>query len=207
MEATIKKFLKQLRLRESLMSTVLGLVVVVVAGTLLFSYFTKKSTTNLEDLDQEKIDLETVEPVKPGEVQEGEKPQGLPTTHNVAKGETLWKIAETYYGSGYNFVDIVKENSLKSANVIEIGQELRIPDVQAKKQTISGVEQKITVVSAQTITADTHTVSPNDSLWSIAVRAYGDGFQWTKIYQANKEKIGTDPNRIEKGTELTIPRG
>lgn len=206
MEATIKKFLKQLRLRESLMSTVLGLVVVVVAGTLLFNYFTKKSTTNLENFDQEKIDLETVEPVKPGEVQEGEKPQGLPTTHNVVKGEALWKIAETYYGSGYNFVDIAKENKLKSANVIEIGQELRIPDVQAKKQTISGVEQKITVVSAQTITADTHTVLPNDSLWSIAVRAYGDGFQWTKVYQANKDKIGTDPNRIEKGVELAIPR-
>lgn len=187
------------------MSTFLGVVVIVVTGALLYNFFSKKPTTNLENLN--KTEELAAEPIKPGEIKEGEKSHGLPATHKVVKGETLWKIAETYYGSGYNFVDIVKENHLKNANVIEVNQELNIPDVLAKKQTLSETKVSVTVVSSQTISEKTYTIAPNDTLWSIAVRAYGDGYQWPKLYQANKDKIGTNPSRIEKGMELAIPRG
>jgi LysM repeat protein len=50
-----------------------------------------------------------------------------------------------------------------------------------------------------------YTVKAGDTLPSIAVAVYGDSTQWIKIYDANKEVIGNDPNVLQPGTQLTIP--
>ncbi len=49
--------------------------------------------------------------------------------HEVEKGDTLWKIAEKYYGDGNLYKDIFEANKdiLKDPNMIKIGQKLRIP--------------------------------------------------------------------------------
>lgn len=49
--------------------------------------------------------------------------------HEVKKGETLWKIAVTYYGDGSLYTKIFEANSdrLKDPNMIKVGQKLRIP--------------------------------------------------------------------------------
>ena len=49
--------------------------------------------------------------------------------HEVKKGETLWKIAEQYYGDGNLYQKIFEANrdTLKDPNRINIGQRLRIP--------------------------------------------------------------------------------
>lgn len=49
-----------------------------------------------------------------------------------------------------------------------------------------------------------YTVKSGDSLWAIAKRYYGDGSQYNKIYEANKDKI-KNPNLIYAGQTLTIP--
>jgi len=47
----------------------------------------------------------------------------------VKKGETLWKIAEQYYGDGALYPKIFEANRdiLKDPDRINIGQKLRIP--------------------------------------------------------------------------------
>ena len=49
--------------------------------------------------------------------------------HEVKKGETLWKIAEQYYGDGNLYTKIFEANrdTIKNPNLIQIGQRLRIP--------------------------------------------------------------------------------
>jgi nucleoid-associated protein YgaU len=49
--------------------------------------------------------------------------------HEVVSGETLWKIAERYYGDGNLYKTIFEANQdiLKDPNVIKVGQKLRIP--------------------------------------------------------------------------------
>lgn len=53
-----------------------------------------------------------------------------------------------------------------------------------------------------------YTVKRNESLWEIAARRdiYGNGFKWRTIYNANKKKIGKNPNRVRPGMKLVIPR-
>lgn len=50
----------------------------------------------------------------------------------------------------------------------------------------------------------TYTVKKGDCLWNIAKKFYGNGAQYTKIYNANKSKI-KNPNLIYVGQVLVIP--
>ncbi|MBM7172939.1 LysM peptidoglycan-binding domain-containing protein [Streptomyces sp. G44] len=49
-----------------------------------------------------------------------------------------------------------------------------------------------------------YVIRSGDTLSSIA-RRYGIGGGWKALYQANREAIGSDPDRIRAGTELVIP--
>lgn len=53
-------------------------------------------------------------------------------------------------------------------------------------------------------TQQTYTMKPGDTLYTLARRFYGDGKLWTKIHEANKDKI-RDVYDIPIGTVLTIP--
>jgi nucleoid-associated protein YgaU len=119
-------------------------------------------------------------------------------THQVKKGENLWKIAEKYYTSGYNWVDIAKANDLPDASLIEAGQELVIPDVSAVET--KPVANKTTLTA---ISGEAYTVEKGDNLWAIAIRAYGDGYKWVEIAQENSL---SNPNLIHSGNTLSIPR-
>jgi hypothetical protein len=49
-----------------------------------------------------------------------------------------------------------------------------------------------------------HVVQPGDTLWAIAKKYYGNGNQYPKIVNANKDKI-KNPNLIYPGQKLVIP--
>lgn len=53
-------------------------------------------------------------------------------------------------------------------------------------------------------TAKTYTVKAGDSLWAIAAKYYGKGAEYSKIYNANTDKI-SNPNLIYPGQVLTLP--
>lgn len=53
---------------------------------------------------------------------------------------------------------------------------------------------------------DTYTVKSGDSLSKIARNYYGDAMKWTKIYDANKDVIGNNPDMIHPGQTLKIPK-
>jgi nucleoid-associated protein YgaU len=51
----------------------------------------------------------------------------------------------------------------------------------------------------------TYEVKSGDSLSKIAQREYGDAQKWRRIYDANRELIGDDPDLIHPGQNLKIP--
>jgi len=160
---------------------VLGALVIFIVGILIVNYFKDKKSETLPEA------LTTVNQIEVG------------SSHTVVKGETLWSIAENAYGSGYNWTDIMKGNSLKT-ETIEVGQKLDIPNVAPKMPTST----KVTTVSpAGTISTSSYVVVKGDNLWSIAVRTYGDGYKWVEIAKANKLK---NPDLIYPGNVLVLPR-
>ena len=146
----------------------------------------------------------------------------------VKQGDTLWAIAEKEYKSGYNWVDIARVNKLSNPDAIEVGSKLTLPKVQSQVTTVTKVVAKATVMTpdeqnnktsrkvelnkaamkqapsqTQKITGSIYTVVRGDNLWTISVRAYGDGYQWVKIAKANKL---VNPNVIHRGNKFIIPR-
>jgi nucleoid-associated protein YgaU len=190
-KASLKKLLKNLKLNESTISMILGALVILVVGALIFNYFRGVQKPPAEEV------------VKPEQIklveEEGKMiPENLPTTYQVKVGDDLWKIAENFYGSGYNWVDIAKENNLANANLIYVDQKLTIPRTAVIKPVVV-----TTTAFGPTIEGSQYVVQKGDHLWGIAVRAYGDGFQWTKIAEVNKI---ANPNIINQGQVLTLPR-
>lgn len=51
----------------------------------------------------------------------------------------------------------------------------------------------------------THRVNAADTLATIAKQYYGNQGLWQLIYEANRDRIGADPNAIPVGAELVIP--
>jgi len=47
--------------------------------------------------------------------------------HTVVKGDTLWAIAQRYYGNGSRYPEIAKANNISNPNIINVGQKLLIP--------------------------------------------------------------------------------
>ena len=58
--------------------------------------------------------------------------------------------------------------------------------------------------SSDTGSGGTYTVKSGDCLWSIAKQYYGNGAEYPKIYEANKDKIKAN-YIIYAGQVLTIP--
>jgi nucleoid-associated protein YgaU len=60
------------------------------------------------------------------------------------------------------------------------------------------------VSRASAVPAD-YVVQPGDTLRSIAQDAYGDAAQWPRIYDANRDVIGNNPDALYAGMRLRIP--
>ncbi|HCR92384.1 hypothetical protein A2875_00085 [Candidatus Gottesmanbacteria bacterium RIFCSPHIGHO2_01_FULL_46_14] len=187
-----KQIQKRLQSPDSFVSLILGVAVVLVVGTLIYNYFTNRAGQTAKEQEQQ----------KQGQI-------SLPTTHTVAQGETLWMIAEKYYGSGYNWSDVAGANNLSSADDIEVGQTLTIPvatpmitqtETQAPTPTMGAIGSTATETPAAT--AKTYTVVRGDSLWNIAVAQYGDGYKWVEIAKANNL---ANPNLIHAGNVFVLP--
>ena len=171
----LKSILKSLKLNESSISMILGAIIIVVVGVLVVNYFKDRGST-IPGLSEENVGK----------------------THTVVAGETLWSIAEKYYGSGFNWVDISNANNLDNPGAIEAGQKLTIPDVTPKLTTAVKEASDTDVISGAT-----YEVVKGDNLWNIAVRAYGDGYRWVEIARENNL---VNPDLIHAGNILVLPR-
>ncbi len=83
-------------------------------------------------------------------------------------------------------------------------EEVMIPADQASLYQDKTIEEKQEVESAVKVSTKEYTIQKGDTLWAIAAKEYGDGRQWKRIYEFNKDVIA-NPNRPKKGTKIEIP--
>ncbi len=170
---------------EEMVSMFLGLVIVMVVFGLVVNFFQKRKGSVSVPGAETTAEAEGAES-KDQVVAGGE-------VYTVEAGDNLWKIAEKHYNSGYKWVEITKENNLENPGLLAVGQELKLPEL-----TIEAGE-------IMTIEGDSYVVERGDNLWEIAIRAYGDGYAWTKIWEANRNVLN-DPDLLEIGMSLVLPR-
>ena len=66
-------------------------------------------------------------------------------------------------------------------------------------------DNKEEVASDPGISGDLYTVVQGDCLWNIAKARYGSGIDYIKIYEANRDVIGDNPDLIYPGTVFVLP--
>lgn len=118
-------------------------------------------------------------------------------TYTVARGDSLWKIADAHLGSGSRYPEIVALNPAvlgDDPDFLAPGTVLRVP---APAQTPEDTE--------------TYVVQPGDTLAEIADKELDDADRYPEIYNASIETLQpdgahlTDPDVIRPGWTLTIP--
>ncbi|HKC14864.1 MAG TPA: LysM peptidoglycan-binding domain-containing protein [Patescibacteria group bacterium] len=172
---------------ESYISLILGILVVLVASILVFTFSKNRTYDRINTAVSTYQELTTSD-----QHQENSK-----KTYEVKSGDSLWAIAEKVYGSGYNWVDIASANKLKNPGAINAGDSLTIPEV---KKIV--VENSSAQNSTTSITDSSYTIQSGDNLWDIAVRRYGDGYKWPEIARLNNVP---NPNLIYSGNTLKLP--
>ena len=164
---------------------VLGILVIIIVGSLVIRYLKADRGTIPQELLNQPNSIEV-----------------LSKTHKVQKGESLWVIAKNYYGDGFKWVDIATENKIANASIIEVDQELIIPNLDEQTQQ-NDITTTVSDVQVSSTESQQYTIEKGDSLWKIAVKVYGDGYKWVEI--AKENKIIT-PNIIHSGNILVLPR-
>jgi len=187
-----KNFFSLIKWDESYVSLLIGvIVVIVIAGLGIFFVRSQKTTQTSSTQFNPSLQIQEDKNVKKDNNQK---------TYTVKPGENLWSISENFYKSGYNWVDIAKANNLENPGIIFTGNKLTIPKIETKTITVS-IQQK--QETNKSIAGNSYTIEKGDSIWDIAVRAYGDGYSWTRIAQANSLE---NPDLIFSGNVLKIPR-
>lgn len=98
-----------------------------------------------------------------------------------------------------------REEQLPQIDPAELQATAPAPAMTAETPTVE-VEKPVPAVPAvpaQT-SGETYTMKRGDTLYSLAKRFYGDGKLWTRIADANKDKV-RDVTGIPVGTVLAIP--
>lgn len=193
---------KEVQSNQSKLSLVLGALIVLVVGILIFNYFNKNKAS--------------LGPAQQTQQQEDVSADKLPGKYTVKEGDTLFTIAEKYYQDGNKFTEIAKVNNMGNVDMVVAGQVLEIPKLEVEVSTSPSPSPEIsstptatgtgggnTTIWGSRIEENTYTIQEGDWLSKIAGRAYGDVYSFQKIAQANNI---VNPDLIYPGQVLTIPR-
>ena len=133
-------------------------------------------------------------------------------TIKLKAGDTVkLKGLGSYLSGNYYVQDLTRQISSNgyshSATLIktDFGKSLKTSTSTTNKKTETPKKQKkVTSTPKASSAKRTYTVKRGDCLWNIAKRFYGNGAKYTKIYDANTNKIA-NPNLIYPGQVFVIP--
>ena len=103
-------------------------------------------------------------------------------------------------GEGFDVIVTIKLKQYREYST----KTMKITIKQYKPIAVEVPARPATTAPKPVTTSRTYTVKRGDCLWNIAKKYYGKGNQYTKIYNANRDKI-KNPNLIYPGQVLTIP--
>ncbi len=118
-------------------------------------------------------------------------PQALYSEYNVERGDYLWKISgkEDIYKDPMQWMRIYSYNreQIKDENLIYPNQVFKIHRENGPNEYLVAKGDYLAKISG-------------------AASVLGDPSVWRKVYEANKDVVGEDPNKIYPYTVLRVPR-
>lgn len=128
-------------------------------------------------------------------------PSTGPKTYTVALGDTYWTIAQAEYGNGAYYSHIMRANPSVPANRLKAGVKLVIP---SRSEVVPSGAQPV-VAAANLDSRTQYRVQKGDNLNTICKQLYGTTDKVSKLYQLNKDLIGSNPNSLKLGMVLQLP--
>ncbi len=126
--------------------------------------------------------------------------------YKIKNGDTLEEIAAKHLGSKSKWKEIVKWNEGLNPARLKVGQEIVIhPSVREPRVAQEAPSTRAPEIQTPaSASVKKYKVAKGDSLYDIAKKVYGDGNQWKKIFDANRDKL-RDPGMLSEGMELKLP--
>ncbi|MFQ5685728.1 MAG: LysM peptidoglycan-binding domain-containing protein [Candidatus Scalindua sp.] len=203
--------------RDTQIGIILGVVILVVIGIFLSTRTTvnetktpdlKLSEENVVESEIEEIDMnELIEDTKATIAKKNTPTEEVQSSKELVENTPVEPSKDnvTLEGKweGTKTASIGPEEAFSEVSVAEtITEEPEIAKLIPPKaeESIVVLETKQADVSGKVI----HKVKPNDSLFKISRKYYGDEAKWHKIYEANKGEM-SDPDALYVGQELLIP--
>ncbi|CAN5515530.1 hypothetical protein BH09PLA1_BH09PLA1_32360 [soil metagenome] len=135
--------------------------------------------------------------------------------HIVQPGETLSLIAQAAYGNASLYPAILRANPNLDPKRMRAGTTIILPavsDVRPDVKPSGAASANDSTHGANATGAGTevnsrteYRVQSNDSLYRIAMKLYGKPEMVAKIYELNKEAIGSDPAKLKLNMILKLP--
>ena len=125
------------------------------------------------------------------------------TSYTIKAGDTFSTIAGDLYKDTRKWTVIAKANPGVDPSRLKVGQVIKVPTDGAVARQATTVPERASASARPT--GSTHTVAKGETLAAIAERYLGSKSAWKKLYDANKDAIGSDPAKLKVGTKLVIP--
>ena len=190
--------------RDTQIGIILGVVILVVIGIFLSTRTTVYETKTPDlKLSEEIVAGSEIEEIDINElIEEAKTTIARKTTTTEEDQSGKESEEETPVESSNDNVTL--EGKWEGIETAPIEPEETFSEMSTAKviteESIAVLETKQKDVSVRVI----HKVKPNDSLFKISSKYYGDEAKWHKIYEANKGKM-SDPDALYIGQELLIP--
>lgn len=133
---------------EELVSMFLGLVIVIVVVGLVYNYFqNNRGSISIPGINDQKISTGEKLNNSQGN-QDNNKNE-----YTIVAGDSLWKIAQNYYGNGDRWIEIAKENKIENPGALVTGQKIVLPGERVQPIVPTGPIAAVSITIAPTITA------------------------------------------------------
>lgn len=125
------------------------------------------------------------------------------TSYTIKPGDTFSTIAGEFYKDTRKWSVIASANPGVDPSRLKVGQVIKVPADGAVARQATTVPERAS--AAPRSSGSTHTVAKGETLAAIAERYLGSKGAWKRLYEANKDAIGSDPAKLKVGTKLVIP--
>lgn len=120
------------------------------------------------------------------------------------QGDSFKSLSRTYYGSELQVALLRSANEGVDDTKLAVGANVFVP-VRLAGEVGAAPKVGEQGKPANSWTGGLYTVQKGDVLGTISKTVYGSTKHWRRIYDANRDVIGDDPNRLKLGMQLRIP--